>query len=225
MALFYLLIFAILLVGIRFRHKYLHGDYMDVPHANAVKGFFILLVFASHIQGFLLRNGYAYTSLDRFFVGANAWLGQLTVSMFLFYSGYGVMESIRKKGSSYVDDLPKRRIAVVLLDFDIAVLVYVLFNLLFSHFPGWKTVLLSLICWESVGNSNWDTHQHHFEERALFVGCGVRAVGTNESNTYRRTRRKNTVFRGGNQYSRTQPITCRKWRFLNCRGAVERLEN
>ncbi len=59
----------------------------------------------------------------------------------------------------------------------------------------------------------------------MFAGCGVRAVGTNESNTYRRTERKNTVLRSANQYSRTQPITCRKWRFLNCRGAVGRLEN
>ena len=25
-----------------------------------------------------------------------------------------------------------------------------------------------------------DTHQRNFEERAVFVGCGVRAVGTNE---------------------------------------------
>ena len=25
-----------------------------------------------------------------------------------------------------------------------------------------------------------DTHQHHFEERAVFAGCGVRAVGTKE---------------------------------------------
>ena len=24
-----------------------------------------------------------------------------------------------------------------------------------------------------------DTNQHHFEERALFVGCGVRAVEVN----------------------------------------------
>ena len=24
-----------------------------------------------------------------------------------------------------------------------------------------------------------DTHQHHFEERAVFVGCGVRAVKVN----------------------------------------------
>ena len=38
-------------------------------------------------------------------------------------------------------------------------------------------------------------YQHHFEERAVFVGRGVRAVGTNESNTYRRTQRKNTVLR------------------------------
>ena len=31
---------------------------------------------------------------------------------------------------------------------------------------------------ESAGRE--DSHQHHFEERAVFVGCGVRAVGTNE---------------------------------------------
>ena len=26
----------------------------------------------------------------------------------------------------------------------------------------------------------WDSHQHHIEKRAVFVGCGVRAVGTKE---------------------------------------------
>ena len=26
----------------------------------------------------------------------------------------------------------------------------------------------------------WDSHQHHFEERAVFAGCGVGAVGTKE---------------------------------------------
>lgn len=25
-----------------------------------------------------------------------------------------------------------------------------------------------------------DTHQHHFSETPVFVGCGVRAVGTKE---------------------------------------------
>ena len=39
-----------------------------------------------------------------------------------------------------------------------------------------------------------DSHQHHIEERAVFVACGVRAVGTNESSTYRRTEREKTIF-------------------------------
>ncbi len=28
-----------------------------------------------------------------------------------------------------------------------------------------------------------DSHQHNFSETPVFAGCGVRAVGTNESNT------------------------------------------
>ena len=49
-----------------------------------------------------------------------------------------------------------------------------------------------------------DTHQHHPRETAVIAGGGVRAVGTNESNTYRRTERKNTVWGSTNQYARVQ---------------------
>lgn len=31
-----------------------------------------------------------------------------------------------------------------------------------------------------MSNASADTHQHHFSETPVFVGCGVRAVGTNE---------------------------------------------
>ena len=31
-----------------------------------------------------------------------------------------------------------------------------------------------------MSNASADTHQHHFEERAVFAGGGVMAVGTNE---------------------------------------------
>ena len=31
-----------------------------------------------------------------------------------------------------------------------------------------------------VGTNESDTHQHHFSETPVFVGCGVRAVGMNE---------------------------------------------
>ena len=32
-----------------------------------------------------------------------------------------------------------------------------------------------------------DSHQHHFEERAVFVGRGVMTVGANETNTHGHT--------------------------------------
>ena len=48
-----------------------------------------------------------------------------------------------------------------------------------------------------------DSHQHHFSETPVFAGCVVRALGTNESNTYGRTERKTYIFPSGNQYSRT----------------------
>lgn len=35
-----------------------------------------------------------------------------------------------------------------------------------------------------------DSPKHHFEETTVIAGCGVRAVGTNELNTYRGTERK-----------------------------------
>ena len=48
--------------------------------------------------------------------------------------------------------------------------------------------------WLMIYENGWDSHQHNFDERAVFVGCGVMAVGTNETNMYRRTERRNTVF-------------------------------
>jgi len=45
-----------------------------------------------------------------------------------------------------------------------------------------------------------DSHKHHISETPVFVGCDVRAVGANESNTYRRTEREKTVFRSVDEH-------------------------
>lgn len=44
-------------------------------------------------------------------------------NVFLFYSGYGIMESIKNKGEKYISTVPKKRILNVLVNFDIAVLI------------------------------------------------------------------------------------------------------
>ena len=56
-----------------------------------------------------------------------------------------------------------------------------------------------LVVFSTMGSDSIDSRQHNFSETPVFAGCGVRAGGTNESNTYRRTQRKNTVFRSSNQ--------------------------
>jgi len=84
------------------------------------------------------------------------WLmGQLIVVMFLFYSGYGVMRSIQIKGMDYVRDIPKHRILNVLLNFDVAVLLFLITNLILDNDLDTKQVFLSFIGWDAIGNSNW----------------------------------------------------------------------
>ena len=82
-------------------------------------------------------------------------IGQWVVALFLFYSGYGVMESIKNKGCNYVQDIPKRRVLNTLVNFDIAVIVFIAVGLLLGTSLTFKQCLLSLTGWESVGNSNW----------------------------------------------------------------------
>lgn len=66
------------------------------------------------------------------------------------------MESIKKKGMSYVKSIPTKRIGSVLFRFDIAILIYAIIYVISNK--KWFAVnkfLLSLIGLESLGNSNW----------------------------------------------------------------------
>lgn len=75
--------------------------------------------------------------------------------MFLFYSGYGVMESIKRKGRNYVLQIPRKRFLQVLINFDIAVAIFILVDILMKKPIEVRQCLLSFTGWDSVGNSNW----------------------------------------------------------------------
>lgn len=121
-------------------------DYLERPQCDTIKGFFILLVFFSHFMQYVAKSGGPIFSLG---------IGQLVVACFLFYSGYGVMEQIKKWGDSYVRAIPKRRILSTLINFDVAVLVFLFAGFVLGHQLTVKQVLCSFIAWDSVGNSNW----------------------------------------------------------------------
>ncbi len=127
------------------------ADYLSIKNTQAIKGIFILVVFFSHFNSYV-----TFTSkLDLWYVDLFMFIGQAMVTMFLFYSGYGVMESIKRKGAGYVRQIPQKRVLSTCFKFDCAVVLYVLLAFILGDSLTLPQVLLSLIGWDSVGNSNW----------------------------------------------------------------------
>ena len=114
---------------------------------TSVNGVFILIVFISHLRTYMdLQPGLEWVMKA---------FSQLMVAMFLFYSGFGVMESIQKKGMSYVKKIPIHRVLHVLAIFIPAVLLYALLDLILDIPFTTGQFFLSLIAWLNLGNSNW----------------------------------------------------------------------
>lgn len=130
-----------------------HSDYAGREQTTAVKGIFALLILLSHSRGYLdpeacAANGFLFNLLlDK--------LGQLIVVMFMFYSGYGIMEALKRDRRHYIATFPTRRLLKVWLLFAIAVALYVILNFALGHSYTVGHILLSFTGWTSIGNSNW----------------------------------------------------------------------
>ena len=129
----------------------LNNDYISKNQTAAINGIFTLLVFWSHASTYIKLD----TALDTPYTAFKSYMLQAIVVPFLFYSGYGMMESIKLKGKNYVKQIPLKRFLPVLLHFDIAVAMYLIVNYAFGKTFTLKRILLSLIGYNSVGNSNW----------------------------------------------------------------------
>ena len=120
MTIIILIFFVILLVPARITRR--NDKYLDKNYTNIVKGFFLLFVFVRHFIQY--KTPFSSTWYDTIGLKINSQLGQLIVTMFLFYSGYGIMESIKRKGNEYVNSIPKKRILPTWLHFAFAVSIF-----------------------------------------------------------------------------------------------------
>ena len=126
-------------------------DYASVDKTMSMKGIFIIMVFFSHFNSYV-----TYTApLDVAYKTYFSMIGQCMVTMFMFWSGYGVMESVRKKGMSYVGKIPLTRVLGTYFRFDIAIVLFAVLQLILGNVYKPSQYLLSLIGWDSLGNSNW----------------------------------------------------------------------
>jgi len=140
----------ITLIGIRFSR--FHEDYMGVPQTTAIKGFFAVVILFSHMASYLNMTE---TFQDRLFASVMWSIGQLMVTLFFFYSGFGIMESYRKKGTSYYRSFIRTRLLKVLLHFDLAVLLFAVVNLILKIDYPVSQYITCWFAWDSIGNSNW----------------------------------------------------------------------
>ena len=131
----------------------IYEDYMSFEKTNSIKGVFILIVLFSHVSQCVSLSDSLLTSLFNL-INFNI-IGQSMVSMFMLYSGYAVMLSVKNKGRDYVKLMPKNRICKVLLHFDIALLLFLIVQTIIGNKFSFSRIILSLIGWENVGNSNW----------------------------------------------------------------------
>lgn len=156
MGIFYLLLFALILWGIDVNKNGFNEDYLSRTQCNGIKGIFIVVVFMRHVVPYVKKAGYDMQSiLDMVYKLIDWQVGQLLVVMFLFYSGYGVMESIKKKEDGYIASMPKRRVLSTFINFDIAVSLFLIMDFALGIDVTAEKYFLSRIGWDSVGNSNW----------------------------------------------------------------------
>lgn len=151
---FILLILALFSVRLLDKGDRWNPDYISKDTANVVKGICIWLVFIRHIDQYLVKIP-DLISWDNLCFDVDNSLKQLLVVPFLFYSGYGVTLSIIKKGTEYANKIPQKRVLSTLINFDVAVLCFLIMNLALGLELNLRQVLYSFIGWDSIRNSNW----------------------------------------------------------------------
>lgn len=154
MAIFYLIIILLAIVGLRITPPDSKSS-LSRNCADSIKGIFILIVFSRHIWPYMGGIISELSYFDRVFLTIDSMIRQLLVAMFLFYSGYGVVKSIADKGSSYVDSIPFRRVFITMVNFAVAVGLFLILDFSLVIPVTTEQALLSFIGWDSVGNSNW----------------------------------------------------------------------
>jgi len=151
MLIIFIIIFLCIISSLSFSKGTIRSDYASKAVTQPIKGLFTAYVFLSHARQYAVFVHPA----DLLVIHYLDYLGQLMVAPFLFYSGYGIFESIKKKGSHYVRSIPANRIGKTFFDFAFAIVLFLITGQFIEKSYSWKQILLSLTGWTSVGNSNW----------------------------------------------------------------------
>ena len=146
----YLFFVIIFLIGIRFTKKSFNENYLSKETITIINGMFVITIFFSHFKGYLTTTN----TYDNYLIWFLDIIGQLMVTSFLFYSGYGIYESIKNK-KDYMKTFFKKRFIPTFFNFAIAIIIFLVLNLIMGNNYSIEKILLSFTGYYSIGNSNW----------------------------------------------------------------------
>lgn len=141
-----------------------NSDYLSIKENTPIKGLLVILVYFSHFVQYI-SDEQKTDMLTRYFIMIVGFMGQLIVTMFFVYSGYGLFYKIKEKKDEYISSFLIKRFLPVYLDFVVCVFLFLIMNISMKQAYPIKTIVLSFIGWESIGNSNWfmfDTFVSYF---------------------------------------------------------------
>lgn len=153
MLVFIFILIALICSGLSVAKKNeFYSDYCSPKNTNTINAIFSILIFLSHAVTYVKLEGV----LDGPYFEFRSFLGQLVVVTYLFFSGFGIMESIKKKGIPYVKAMPKNRFFKLWYHFAIVILLYTVVSVGIAgkrySITHW---LLSFTGLKAIGNSNW----------------------------------------------------------------------
>ena len=166
MILLFLLVLLLVIVSSSVRQKNGWKDsYISISQSHSIEGIFVLLIFMGHV----VRYFVSFNALDIPFLAVKEHLDQAVVAMFLFYSGFGMTQSLKKKGADYLNKIPLKRFLPLLIKYEIVTLIFLTVRLFIGNIPDTKNLILSFTGWENLGNFGW----YIFVMLCLYILFGI----------------------------------------------------
>ena len=127
-----------------------YQDYASRDQSRSINGLCIMLILLSHT----FAKVAPCDIFDKMYEPMRVFLGQFVVVPFLFYSGYGMMESLNKK-EGYLESFPKKRFLKIAVQFFIITLVYIAMHICLGSDYSVPYMLLSFTGITTIGNGGW----------------------------------------------------------------------
>ncbi|MBQ7340040.1 MAG: acyltransferase [Clostridia bacterium] len=131
-------------------------DYLSLDNTKSLKGVLAICVFLSHFWGVL-----AASNLDtqgvfwQTFGRVCTLLGYLSVALFFFLSGYGLMTQYQKRGNNYLKGFLLTRVLPLYLVYIVFVFFYWGANTLLGQTVSTKQLLQSFLFGETIISKRW----------------------------------------------------------------------